>query len=212
MKNIYESMTAEDENFRFDLIMDQVTPDLSSLYPICPKECRTCNESSTEIVCRVCCHELFTEPVSIVKMMTTQNSFSGMIYNWLVSTLDWAGLTPVFSSWLQDEGFRGREGHDMASQEVKALIRRYHWQRKQGSRRRYVPPTEAFQLDRDDDFSVHPGQVCGYYEADSLRERSGRIMGGTEVSKTRQFPWQMSLATGFMGMFYQHRCGAALLS
>ena len=37
-------------------------------------------------------------------------------------------------------------------------------------------------------------------------------MGGMEVEKTRQYPWQMSLATGFMGMFYQHRCGAALIS
>ena len=37
-------------------------------------------------------------------------------------------------------------------------------------------------------------------------------MGGKEVDRMRLYPWQMSLATGFMGMFYQHRCGAALLS
>ena len=37
-------------------------------------------------------------------------------------------------------------------------------------------------------------------------------MGGSKVLRARQFPWQMSLATGFMGMFYQHRCGAALIA
>ena len=28
----------------------------------------------------------------------------------------------------------------------------------------------------------------------------------------RQFPWQLSLSTGWLGMFYQHRCGAALIT
>ena len=37
-------------------------------------------------------------------------------------------------------------------------------------------------------------------------------MGGTEVDALRQYPWQMSLSTGYMGIFFQHRCGASLIS
>jgi hypothetical protein len=33
----------------------------------------------------------------------------------------------------------------------------------------------------------------------------GRIVGGTNVPGTGIFPWQLSLATGFLGFFYQHR-------
>ena len=38
-------------------------------------------------------------------------------------------------------------------------------------------------------------------------------MGGAVVGVAgRQFPWQLSLSTGWLGMFYQHRCGAALIT
>ena len=30
-------------------------------------------------------------------------------------------------------------------------------------------------------------------------------MGGSEVKSTGSYPWQLSLATGFFGFFYQHR-------
>jgi hypothetical protein len=33
----------------------------------------------------------------------------------------------------------------------------------------------------------------------------GRVVGGSKVSMTGVFPWQLSLATGFLGFFYQHR-------
>jgi hypothetical protein len=66
--------------------------------------------------------------------------------------------------------------------------------------------------DSEEEDEVLSHDVCGYYENGKLGRPEGRIMGGEEVDRMRLYPWQMSLATGFMGMFYQHRCGAALLS
>ena len=37
-------------------------------------------------------------------------------------------------------------------------------------------------------------------------------MGGRPVGLRGRFPWQLSLATGVLGLFYQHRCGAAVVS
>ena len=37
-------------------------------------------------------------------------------------------------------------------------------------------------------------------------------MGGNTVDEVGEFPWQMSLATCWMGLYYQHKCGAALVS
>ena len=211
---IYEAMAGEDENYRFDLIVDQVSPpDLSFLYPICPDTCSLCAKAHPEIVCRACCQELFTEPVPVPRVFSL-SSYSEMIFNMLVSAIEMTGLTPVFGSFLQDNSGDARQGHDAATNQVKALIRRFHWLRTKTSMwGDAVPPSEAFISKRDGNgsFSLQPGQVSGYYEDNSLR-RGGRIVGGSEVLRTRQFPWQMSLATGFMGMFYQHRCGAALIS
>jgi len=208
--NMYEAMTSDDENFRFDLILDQITPDVSPLYYICPHECSSCNETATEIVCRVCCPERFTEPISF-SSIAMQSGYSAMITNWLLDSIEWTGLKPVFGSWLQDETY-DREAHDSASGELKSLIRRFQWLQRGLGEEVAVPPPEDFASDRNDVFSVIPGQICGYYEDLALRRPEGRIMGGMEVDGTRQYPWQLSLATGFMGLFFQHRCGAALIS
>ena len=59
--------------------------------------------------------------------------------------------------------------------------------------------------------SYQPSEICGYYENTSRRTH-GKIMGGEVVDKMRLYPWQVSLATGLLGMFYSHTCGGALLS
>jgi len=51
--------------------------------------------------------------------------------------------------------------------------------------------------------------VCGYYRAEAPE---GRVVGGREVEVEGRYPYQLSLATGFLGLFYQHRCGAAVVS
>jgi len=202
--SMYDVMTSEDENFRFDLIFEQITPDvsLSPLYHICLHHCSSCDETATEIVCRVCCPEHNSEPISFTSM-AMQSGYSVMITNWLLDSMEWTGMKPVFGSWLQGQG-NDRQGHDSASVELKSVIRRFQWLQNG------VAAPLAF--DRDDAFSVFPEQYCGYYEDLSLSGPEGRIMGGTDVVGIRQFPWQMSLSTGYMGIFYQHRCGASLIS
>jgi len=202
---IYKAMTEDDENFRFDLILDQDEPDLSFLHHICPQECEACSESTTEVVCRVCCPELFTEPISVIKL-STQSTQSEILYNFLAEVAESTGHTPVSSSLLQNSG---RLGHGMARGEIKAMIRRFKWLQRGNT----IDESQDFSRVWDEDYQVNSMQVCGFYEDAALLRPEGRIMGGTEVLGTRQYPWQMSLATSRRGgMFYQHRCGASLLA
>ena len=209
---MYEAMTSKDQNFRFDLIFDQITPDvsLSPLYYFCPHECASCNTTVTDLVCRVCCPEHFSEPISLASM-AMQSGYSEMFTNWLLDSMEWTGLKPVFGSLLQGQG-HDRQALDSASGQIKSLIRRFQWLQMGAGWRGVAAPPQHLAFDSADTFSVIPGQVCGYYEDLSLNSPEGRIVGGTEVDGIRQYPWQMSLATGFMGLFYQHRCGAALIS
>ena len=52
-------------------------------------------------------------------------------------------------------------------------------------------------------FAAH--EVCGYYEQGESREDMGRIVGGKKVKKLSMFPWQLSLSSTFLGLYYQHR-------
>jgi len=208
--DIYSGMTSDVENYRFEVILEQITPDFSPYYYICPMECLTCNETSSEIVCRFCCPDLFTEPISFTSV-AMETGYSQMVGSWLLESIAWTGLKPVFQSWLDGNA---REQHDVSG-ELKALIRNFHWlqQAARGKQFPVVMHTDnSLDSDNEDDFDILPDQVCGYYEDSDLRRPEGRVMGGEEVERTRQYPWQMSLATGFMGMFYQHRCGAALIA
>ena len=211
--NIYETMSEEDDNYRFDLIFDaEELPDPSFLDQICPGDCRACNETNAEVLCRLCCPELFTKPFSFVDMYT-QSGHSEILYNHLVDQVLRTGYAPVFSSLVLNDA---RVGHDMARAEVKAMIQRFQWLKNLRASARKTPVmNQAFVRKWDRDYLVRPTQVCGYYEDGKMlipRPRGGRIMGGSEVLGTRQFPWQMSLAVGHSTMFYHHHCGAALIS
>merc|ERR1719228_299021 len=73
----------------------------------------------------------------------------------------------------------------------------------------------SFIPDNNENFDIfeEQEQVCGYYEGEENNmKRERRIVGGSDVQGTRNYPWQLSLATGFMGLFYMHRCGAALIA
>jgi len=151
---IYEVMKEDDENFRFDLIMDEDEPDMSFLHNICPQECGACSESRTEIVCRVCCPELFTEPISVIKL-STQSAHSEIFYKFLVKVAESTGHALVSCSLLQNSG---RVGHDMARGEVKAMIRRFQWLQ----RGNIIDETQNFSRVWDEDYQVNPMQVCGF--------------------------------------------------
>ena len=49
--------------------------------------------------------------------------------------------------------------------------------------------------------------VCGYHlvtEENKIKPQP-RIVGGTVVDNVTMFPWQLSLATGVLDYWYQHR-------
>jgi len=198
---IYGAMSKHSINFRFDLIFEENLPDLSPLLDlVCPIECSpsTCGESMSEIVCRVCCPDLFTEPFSFAKL-STLSGHSEIFYKMLEEKMLMAGLTPVCSSVIQEGA---RLGHNTARGEVNAMIRRFQWLNNEKSTTEVTPPPIQNN-------TVKASQVCGYFEEGTLP--GGRIMGGTEVLGTRQYPWQMSLSTSNSKMFYHHNCGAALI-
>merc|ERR1719186_1621640 len=206
---MYNSMTSEDANFRFHLILEKITPDFSPLFNVCPEDCPTCSETSSEMFCRVCCPDLFPDPISFTSL-AKESSYSAMVTSWLQSSLRWTGLHTVYQSWLQPSA---REQHNTAGKEVKALIRNFNWmQQFLRGEKISISLEEVGSIDKEDNINFLADEVCGYFEGKDVRRPEGRIMGGVEVKRTRQYPWQLSLATGFMGMFYQHRCGAALLS
>merc|ERR1719186_1644713 len=201
---MYNSMTSEDVNFRFHLILEQITPDFSPLFSVCPVDCLTCSETSSQMFCRLCCPDLFPDPISF-SSLATESSYSAMVTSWLQSSLRWTGLHTVYQSWLQPSA---REQHDTASKEVKALIRNFNWMQQVIRGEKFITSLEEVgSIDKEDNIKLLADEVCGYFEEKDLRRPEGRIMGGAEVKRTRQYPWQLSLATGFMGMFYQHRCG-----
>lgn len=82
------------------------------------------------------------------------------------------------------------------TESVRSVINSFNW--------KYNPNMRAPR-----DLSLEDENICGHFVAD---EKDGRIVGGKEVKAAGRYPWQLSLATGFFGFFYQHRCGATLIS
>jgi len=108
----------------------------------------------------------------------------------------WQVLNSVFKSWLPSTN---RQGRTSASHflELSAFIRTFHWLRGEK---------------REKAVLGSPSSVCGYGWKEDLIMPQPRIMGGQRVRDKERFPWQLSLATSYLGFFYQHRCGAALIS
>ena len=208
---LYNGMTSDDENFRFDLILDQISPDFSSYYYLCPNSCSTCNLTMSEMMCRICCPDMFSDPISFTDIFM-ENSYSAMVTSWVQNSFSWSGLRTVYQNWIQEND---RDQHVMASKELSAFIRNFNWLRKVMKGQKFNSTFSAVNVlsdESEEEDEVLSSDVCGYHENGKLGRPEGRIMGGEEVDRMRLYPWQMSLATGFMGMFYQHRCGAALLS
>jgi len=108
----------------------------------------------------------------------------------------WQALKSVFKSWLPSND---RQGRTSASHflELSAFIRTFHWLRGE---------------EREKAVLGSPSSICGYGWKDDQIMPQPRIMGGQLVRDKERFPWQLSLATSYFGFFYQHRCGAALIS
>ena len=167
---------------RVHLILEQLLPFLS----ICPLVCSCSPLSLPSLFCRPCCPSSFRrkQPHSFLTSLRS---------------LPWPGLRAVFQSWL-------RPPQKEASHDIKALIRHFHWSREQNN----ITEKRGEKLESSSDLQPQ----CGFFRNSSSRAKlpTGRVMGGRPVGLRGRFPWQLSLATGVLGLFYQHRCGAAVVS
>jgi len=176
--------------------------DFSPLVQLCdlvPPECTSCNLSL--IICSICCPSLFPA------MLASPSNMTAYFESWVTASLWWTGLEPVLQ---QPEAASvlhyivpaevlqpPRQGLDDNLGQESSLM---------SNNIQIVHSNNlATQLPLGDNTSVH--QVCGYHTF-----RGERIVGGEEVKSLGHFPWQLSLATGRLRIFYRHRCGAAVIS
>jgi len=203
---MYNSFEFPDfENIRFHVILDQVIPDLSFFKHVCPGDCEGCLESFAEVYCRMCCQDQMKEPMSI-SFLTDHFDY---ITDWLTSSEVFRGLKAIYNNVI-GRNMRNAEPDVFNPQEINTFIRNFHWHRSNS-----LDPNPEMPVDFETDLnrsSFDPPEICGYYEQGASRADQGRIVGGEEVKKLSMFPWQMSLSTGFLGLYYQHRCGAALIN
>ena len=186
------------ENFRFHVILDQIIPDLSFFKHVCPGECEGCQESYAEVFCRLCCQDQRKEPMSI-SFLTDHFDY---IREWLSSSEVFRGLKAIYNNVI-GRSMRNADQHVFNPQEINTFIRNFHWHRSNS-----LDPNPVVPEDLETDLnrsSFEAPDICGYYEQGESRADQGRIVGGEEVNKLSMFPWQMSLSTGFLGLYYQHR-------
>ena len=199
VKKMYNSFELPDfENIRFHVILDQVIPDLSFFKNVCPGDCEGCLESYAEVYCRMCCQDQMKEPMSISFLA----DHFDYITDWLTSSEVFRGLKAIYNNVI-GRGMRNAEPDVFNPQEINTFIRNFHWHRSNS-----LDPNPEMPVDFETDLnrsSFDPPEICGYYEQGESRADQGRIVGGEEVKKLSMFPWQMSLSTGFLGLYYQHR-------
>lgn len=186
------------ENLRFHVILDQIIPDLSFFKHVCPGECEGCQESYAEVFCRLCCQDQRKEPMSI-SFLTDHFDY---IREWLSSSEVFRGLKAIYNNVI-GRSMRNADQHVFNPQEIDTFIRNFHWHRSNS-----LDPNPEVPEDLETDHnrsSFEAPEICGYYEQGESRADQGRIVGGEEVNKLSMFPWQMSLSTGFLGLYYQHR-------
>ena len=100
------------------MILDQITPDFSAYYYLCPNICSTCNLTMSEMMCRICCPDMLSDPISF-----TDISYSAMVSSWVQNSFSWSGLRMVYQNWVQENDI---EKHVMASKELSAFIRNFN--------------------------------------------------------------------------------------
>ena len=203
---LYQKFNVTDLNVRFHLIYEKIIPDLTSLRYICPSNCSHCSQLYLEILCRLCCPDLYQEPMNLPSLL--MDHFDHFV-SWITKSSAFKGLRVVYQNWMNSSS----QNNKLLSNptELKTFIRNFHWLQlslQTGTMDHKMDPIEE-EVVGD---VMEPVEVCGYYEQGGQRAPQGRVMGGSVVGKSSMFPWQMSLATGYYGVFYQHRCGASLLT
>ena len=209
VKEIYQSLNLGEVNQRFHIILDTIIPDLSLIKHLCPDpdNCEDCELEYLEVLCRACCPDQFQQPMNLSNFVHEHYDF---VVDWILSSKAFQGLKVIFNNIIGNRRYGKQVEYD--PQELVSFMRNFHWVHgsddKGGRARslnhqdyeRYVKNNQTFPEDL----------ICGYYLHG--HSRHGNVMGGDVVESVASFPWQMSLATGWLGLYYQHRCGAALIS
>jgi V8-like Glu-specific endopeptidase len=193
VKSVRESIGEQfsEHNQRFRSALSSMNQSMKA--QVCPPFlCTQCSSLNEYLMCDVCCHEIESyEPVSL-EMGVQQETGSSLLSKTnrlFLNSLEWIGLHPVYN------GFRKKRLDETDS--IFSLIQSFNW--------KYNP---QFRSNRD--VNMEDQAICGYYVEEG--SKVGRVVGGKEVKIAGRYPWQLSLATGFFGFFYQHRCGATLIS
>ena len=203
----YNSIDISSLNVRFHLIYEKIVPDLSSIIYLCPEECSTCALVYLEILCRICCPDLYDEPMNVPSML--MDHFDHFV-SWITKSSAFKGLKVIYQTWARSLSSDSKPVSSNPT-ELKTFIRNFQWMQvslETGTMDHKMEPIASDLVGE----TFLPETVCGYYEQGGQRAPQGRVMGGSLVGKSSMFPWQLSLATGYYGVFYQHRCGASLLS
>jgi len=176
----------------------------TSLKVLCSSvDCELPNGCQTHIfyaMCKACCSSddaLHAEPASFKAAIDqeTGNPFLAQTNQMFLKSIRWLGLHSVYNM-MGGKGREDRAGETLNDVEgITSVINNFRWVNNEPMQR-----LEDFRMDHE--------SICGYY----MQERGeGRVVGGRPVQTVGRYPWQLSLATGFFGFFYQHRCGAALI-
>jgi len=159
-----------------------------------PVTCNDCYAAgvSKYVMCDVCCNDVESyKPVSIDNAVhqETGSSLLSETNRIFLKSVEWLGLHPVFTE------FRTMRRDQKAA--VVSLVNNFNWNHQ-------IPLIRPEAID-----ILNEKHVCGYFQEEP---KVGRVVGGREVLVNGKYPWQVSLATGFFGYFYQHRCGGTLLA
>ena len=209
-REIYEDMINQFQEafIRFHVVMEQTFPSFPTLLTLCPLAFSTCSSCPLPpLLCRLCC-----PPPSprIARILPPTLRTPRRILPPLLDITWWGGLWNNLQAWLQPR----QQLSETPLPQIRELINNFHSKDNEETSWTYVKPqenqanveeTEQAQYSLEDEEPLLSRRVCGYYSQE--QDRDMKIMGGEEVGARGRFPWQLSLATGLLGTFFQHRLG-----
>jgi len=157
-----------------------------------------CKKHIFYAMCKACCgsgDSKNAEPATLKAAIDqeTGNPFLAQTNQMFLKSIRWLGLHSVYNMINSRTDRAGESINDLEA--ITSVINNFNW-------------INNSPLQSPMNINLNHEAICGYY----LPERGeGRVVGGRPVKTGGRYPWQLSLATGFFGFFYQHRCGAALI-
>ena len=78
-------------------VLESIMPDFSPYYSLCPERCPDCTLSTSEILCRICCPDMFHTPLAYTDMvMESTYTYSARVMVWMQEQLSSFGLRLVY--------------------------------------------------------------------------------------------------------------------